>query len=472
VTSTSLLTTNPQHFLLRVSTLVRTKALRPFFLALTSCALYLAAFYLPHAWPLVFIALVPLISAARRARTTLRAAWCGYMVGAVAVGASTIWMLMVPSALTRPVYVVGLIISWLLVVIVLGLSLALWAALIHRVKKRTGLLISVILGAALVLFEYLRMHAFNILTYAPGVENPAFFSPGFLGYPLADNPAFLQLAALGGIYLLSFTAATVNVVFAALLRVKRIYAVSVALALLIVSLIPAEAIRGNSFGASEQYQVGFMSIHAPPEPSEGGRRETLSYQADMSRAIEELTQAGADIILLPEGAEYFPVHKAPSGVTVLGTVRITPSTEGGRGHLGMFAGTGDAEATLVRTKQALTPQGEYPILLFTSILGLFGKADLVDEFRGNRGFSTGPEGTGLSVGSIRASVFFCIEMFHPGLGKTLVNEQGAHIIFALLSHAFFSYSPSLTVDTERLRCKLWKPVCRSSLLPILALLFP
>lgn len=422
-------------------------ARRPLVLALLSAALYVAAFYLPHGWALAFVALVPLIVAARAASSWRHAALMGYLVGGTGVGASVIWMLMVPAAFARPAFLAGAVVSWLLVVIVLGLAMAAWAALV-RAAPHLSLPVILALSLAFAILEYLRMHAFNVLTYAPGIENPAFFSPGFLGYPLADGGAWLALAAWGGIYLMSLAAASANLAIAALaLRRRPRAALASFAALALASLLPAHALLAPPPGG-EPVRMGVISIHAPFENGKAGRGD--AYVADLLRAIRELADDGAEVILLPEGAPSLPDLDIPEGVTIIGTLPAITPDDPTKGYLGAFSRAAGKDPEMIRAKRALTPQGEYTIALFRSVLSVAGHGGLVDAFRGRAGYSTGWDGDAAALPrGIRASVIFCIEMYYPGFGKALRAAQGSGIIAATLSHATFWYPPTLPKDTER-----------------------
>lgn len=431
--------------------------IRPSLLALLASALLALAYRVPGFWPVSFVALVPLMFAVTRAKSTRAAFLYGFIPGLTTAAVGTSWFfasLPLPASFGVGNPLDGLIfvgLSWLLVVLSLSPWKGVWAAAIRAFDFGKPFDIA----AASVLFvaaEYLQMLSFNWLTFAAGVGNPPFFSAGFLGYPLADDSAYLQLAAFGGVYALSLLVVLANLAFFALLRVgNRRAAAGLAIALMVIALLPVASWRSTlAPPAKSSITVGLMTLRSPIRP-EG---ETPEEQADALAAVRSAAAGGASLILVPEDSRLFTPFSDRSVLDVLGNTDAAVIDSGSAaspsGGL-MLAATENrlGHVSLVRTKIALTPQGEYLPSLFALFLTATGNRTAADAFSSAHDYRNGSLGSAITLRGATVSVMFCSETLMPGIARELVAAQGSDLLLNPASHAWFSSSPSLEADVLR-----------------------
>lgn len=437
--------------------------INPYLLALLSGALMAFAYRIPGAWFVSFVALVPLLTAVYCAKNAAGAARMGFLAGLLVTGTATSWFFAVlPLSATFgvlvPLYgVVFVTFSWILVVAVLALPLALFAVVARELPPKNPLDVF----SLAVLYagcEYLRLYTFNLLTMDPGASNPAFFSAGSIAWPLLDSASWGQIAAFGGLYPLGVVVVGINVLFYILLERttrRRALLALLAVSIVIVSLVPVAGIRARfSTDMRVPTRVAIVSLaHDRTEPTNVWRvREAEELQS----FVHDASSLGADLIILPEGSQLFipfaphtvgEYLSATSSTTVIdsGTIRV----RSGERPIRAFANT-RTDNHAVRDKKVLTPQGEYLPFLFRSLLHVFGAYAAEERFDAGRMFSPGNgDGRAVSAGPIHASVLFCLEVMYPGLSARLAHEQGSNLIAVTASHSVFGESTSLERDTMR-----------------------
>lgn len=426
---------------------------KPLLLSCLSGVLFLVAAYVPHLWFLVFIALIPFIYGVRGSHTLSQAFLQGLVCGSIVLGGSTAATLSAGLASSigtlDPLFDRFLVfLSWLLFFLPLVPTVSVFALFLRSPKTLTPISIAWLTGAWVTL-EYLRMFVFNIATYAQGVGNPPFFSAGSLGYFLADNSSFLQLAAFGGVYVMSAFVVAVNLAlyfFLAGPRRIRIRGIGTILSiLLLIAVLPvAEFRQAGETRTLQSLRVGIMALY--PESHE-------VYEQELAQAVTAFAVTPPDLIVLPEGALY-PAAAADNAreelahTSILGTRFST---------LGDFqaniaeAGTSMEARTVVRGKSVLAAQGEYIVGVFAWAANHMGLEEELVRFRANGTLSAMRFGAGFPVGSfgLRASAVFCVEMLMPHIGSRLIQREDSDILVFMLSHAQFNGAYTLEVDTQR-----------------------
>jgi apolipoprotein N-acyltransferase len=445
----------------RILSLYRTmrSAMRfPSVLVLASGILILLAFYLPFGWPLIFIALVPLCYAIRHSKNARHAFLLGMLVGAFIVGGTTSWFfaaLPFPAFEHRPlVSFLAVFVSWSIALLAMSPLTGVWAAAVKYAR------IDTVIGGAFAVVawgicEYARMYLFTLVTLAPGINNPPFFSAGFLGYPLADNASWLQLASFGGVYLMSAVVVAINLLFFAVIvrsrRQTQRKLMFLAAIILLVSVIPLASVRASlDQRAVTPLRVGVVSLYLPKEAHTAGFKFSPSFRKEVDEAMGSFSSMSLDVILLSEGARYLNAGAsftpASSSPVIIDSWVATTSVPVAVGYAGSLD---KSVQSAIRAKRVLTPQGEYVINIFRLISSWFGKdaAHIANSF----GFATGSWGNALSIpqAHLRASVMFCVEMLMPGLGASLVREEGSDVLFFMLSQGDFRDSFLLYTDTFR-----------------------
>lgn len=407
---------------------------RPLLLTLLSSVLYLSAFYVPHAWFLVFFALIP-ISMVARSTTPVRAYGYGLLFSFIVIGGCLSWLLSaIPSntfnfELTF-LFSLGVFLSWILAVVSIAPVLALWVLMVRVIRIRSTILYIGILSLLYVVLEYARMISFNVLSFESEVANPPWFSFGFIGYPLADGGMWLGLASFGGVYALSFVVVLVNLGMLHLFenakkKWNRLFAV---LVLVIgVSFIPMQEPQKEYY----MDEVGIMSIHG-----------TIDERAQLvQRAVDSLLIEGADTIVLPEGGR----ASTTDAVSIVKSASVSIGTNP-RSLIGVYVS--EETETLIRTKEVLTPQGEYFPTIVKGVLNLLSLQKTTNRLNPDHAFRTALTEEVVEA-DINTTALLCSEIFSPGLGSVLVHQNESDALFVLLSHSRFTYPHTLETDTRR-----------------------
>ncbi|MGH7175725.1 MAG: hypothetical protein ACREGR_05215, partial [Minisyncoccia bacterium] len=360
----------------------------PFLLALLSGVLLSVAYRVPGAWPLSFVALVPLFSIIYQERRAWTIFWSGSLAGVLLMGTATSWFfsaLPLPAILgTFPPLQAFLFVfaSWVLVVLVTGPVVGLWALIIRSLTP-SRVLDALAVAILFVAGEYLRMFTFNLLTFSTTISNPLFFSPGFLGYPLMDNGGWRELGMFG-IGAVSLVVVLINLAFYELIcnRAERKHtwgAIGLAAGITLVSFLPIAEARAYFETSAKTLRIAVFSI---PRPT--GLDDDPAFSAQIRLALPAALAEQPDLVLLPEDAELFTPFSsatlANSGThAVIIDSGTLPTPDGSRVEEA-FADS-STTTTPIRSKSIFTPQGEYLPALGELILGLGGSGQAIERFQ-------------------------------------------------------------------------------------------
>lgn len=428
-----------------------------------SGVLLVIASRVPGAWPISFMALLPLLVAVARSTSRMQIFLCGMFAGVPMMGAALWWLfdaLPLPPAFGDISPALGLTtvgVSFVILTLAFGALIGGWTLFAYALRQwRFGLVAAAVSWLA---FEYLRMVAYNLLTFAPHVYNPPFFSAGFVGYPLADSLGWLQFAAVGGVYMLGLAVVLGNLLAYRILLVPHrrvVLAVSFVALIAVVHVAPfasfMELLRNEV--PRHTITVAALSLRTPANADPVIRAPA---EATMLDFVRQASYAGADLVALTEESNLFAPfsERTPYG-TIGGRQRTTVVDsgtvlleDGTRVRRAIAADTLGIDSGLFQDKRILTPKGEYlPTLLSSIVTGLGGEKYL-DRFAAKRNYSLGQNGFPGAVAGVKFSVLLCIEAMQPGLAAQVVREQKSDLITILASHAWFGVSPALAQDTYR-----------------------
>jgi apolipoprotein N-acyltransferase len=250
----------------------------PFGVLLSGALVALATTDLAPGW-VGFAALLPLLAAIDAGLTPGRAVATGWLAGAALYGIGLAWA---PLSGIRgiPLAVVGVY------VLVLAASLACYCGALAWLRRRDRALCFALAPALWIALEYARSR--GTLGY-PWQQ---------LGYALADYPALLPLASVGGVYALSLWMVALQS-GAVALRARPPLALAWATVLFAapLALVPAPAAQI----ANAELRIAAVQPHvlAP------GRASDAVFRSNLGRLLElsEATRAGApDLLVWPESA--------------------------------------------------------------------------------------------------------------------------------------------------------------------------
>lgn len=404
-----------------------------FWLAAVSGALYALAYPGAGAWPLVFVAFVPLLRALDDADLHWsRALGLGLTSGFVAQLMACHWLLATLHEFAR--------LPWLLAAAAtLGLCayqggvFALFAWLCWMAKRR---------GRALSVFAPLSMAAAEFLY-------PALF-PSYVG-AVVRPLALLQLAELGGPALVTLLAMSVNAAVHVAWTVQRTGLASVAKRRAVLRpLVVAGAclLLAYAYGAvritqlrariasAPRLTVGVVQANARAFSSLSDRGELRRLHAEQSKQF----QRPVELLIWPETSlHYALVPGTKSARQLLGplatAVLFGGLTQGPASSLYNSAYLADAGGRVLgRTdKQHLIPFAEY--------VPLSARFPALDRWLPNSGqFVAGPEAGALPLGSHRLGVSLCYEDLLPGFVRQAVARTNPHLLVNLSNDVWFGRS--------------------------------
>ena len=288
---------------------------RPILLGLCSGILLSIGYRVPGLWIVLFIALVPLLYGITTAKSKVKVVLAGASAGIPLMGTATFWffgVLPLPTSYGLSSPLIGLLfvtLSWLLVILVTGVVVGFWALAVSYFKIRSVIDLFVV-AFLWIGGEFLRLLTFNALTFSPDIHNPAFFSAGFLAYPLMDSENLRQLASLGGVYVCSFFVVLINVAVFYCLTQKitqnkklKLCAVLIGIPVLF-ALIPIVKIKESlDHNKTAQVKIAIMSVDVPPNLDETQTFAPIATQ-ELSY-IQKASTQNVDMILLPEDSRLF-----------------------------------------------------------------------------------------------------------------------------------------------------------------------
>ena len=408
-------------------------------------------------WPLLFVALVPLMTFVMRKGPRLSFV-AGMVTGSFYHAGMLYWIVIVlgrygglPLALSVP--------AMLLLSLFMGLYTALFAGLLSYflAGKNAGGRVSVrILFAAPVLWVGLDWLRGVLFSGFPWMD---------LGYGLAFQPIFLQIADLGGHHLITFALVLTNgLVLVAVNQFrhgnsgKAVRKVRMTVSLAVLFLLFAggySVFRYQQFSrASEmspKLQVAVVQGNIPQDEKWTSTRKKSTLDIYHRLAEEAVSKNDATLVVWPETALPF----FPSNDPLFSTVT---SWAAGRG-LWLLTGAPyfvlntDLErpfnkavsyfnsALLVNPsgkvvgrydKQHLVPFGEY-----VPLRKQFPFLEPLVESVGN--FSFGSSSVPLSTGTFKLGVLICYESIFPNLARQEV-DAGANVLVNITNDAWYGRS--------------------------------
>lgn len=424
----------------------------------------------PDVWFFGALGVVPFAYVLYQVTDPKSATILGFIFGLAYSGAAIMWFWdVLPLDWTGTTAIKGFIFvgfSWSMVTLILGVFFSLFAVAFMRLK--TGTWQDIPLAASLwTVLQYLQMWGFAFLT-APGLSvGGPHFSPTMLGYSLAAFSPLLQLASIGGVYILTFLAAGLGFTLyhALLCNGKSTRLATMAIILLVVGIALYDKshplISTRTAPDVRTTRVALVSTDFSVAPA-----RTKEEQAVRSDVVETIVRTGAkdmrapDIVIFPEAAEFF-AHSKTDPLTL------------GRESFGVeisFVDSGTAQVGLdrfvnmrfydkgIRTSNTywkifLVPQGEYAPWLFKKLLQLIGVSKDEQRVMHERMVTAGTHTEVALIAGVRAGALFCSDALSPRLYTDLTRD-GAELLINASSHSWFHSSPrvdALAVTLAKVR---------------------
>ncbi|MFZ2300069.1 MAG: apolipoprotein N-acyltransferase [Candidatus Moraniibacteriota bacterium] len=447
---------------------IRNKEYSLFLLPLASGIVCSITFDISWAWPLVFVALTPLLIFLTRARQkcgTRDAFAGGFLFGLIFFGVVLFWFFDshpldwagVADPQTSLIFVS---IAWAVSVIVLSLFTGAWAAAFQVFRRST--FFDITLGAALwVVFEWLRTFGFSLVSYGDGTFWGAHWTFGNLGYTLADSP-FLPWASVGGMYLLSFIIVAVNIAFFLCVEKRfrlsqQTYIAATILAILFILATTFLSLSSLGHPSSPRISVALLYTDFPSgfsvfaDESRTRREVFLSLLAQIREEKQK-----PDLVVFPEDtrflASFSPMSRkallqSVSGGTSMTFVDSARTTIDGKPFSVLSYYDENGLITGEYTKLLLVPHGEYLPFFTGGMARLFGNGAWADAFMKSREYARGESPVVVRTGQGNFGSLFCSEILSDVLYGTLARD-GAEVLINNASLSFAHGSMRLARQTR------------------------
>ncbi len=410
-------------------------------LVFSSGAVSAVAFSYTFLWPLGIISFAFLIYVLKNETSPKKGALLGALYGLPFMAGSILWWFgsfpLTSSGINDPVASALLLTTaWIMVSVTLSISSMLFGALFVLFKKNNWS--DVLLITSLwVLSEVLRTIFFFILTMAPESLPGLHWTFGFSGYILSGSPLLLQLASLGGVYLLGFIFALLASVFvySKYSLAKRLI---VAFIFVTVLYIPFPDINFSN-------EPSLRTIITKTTENSYFSSKSIDREAQLKRITELIKKATAtisniDLIVLPEDSRFLELQSDAqiSALPIENTTYIIDSSRvqlpnGSATSKIMTYARGEG-VTRQYTKRLLVPEGEYLSYTYKTLLVTFGLKEKIREFISTKAYSRGDLDTATLVNnSLPVAASLCSEIYSPHLQRNLSQDSG--IIVNMGSHS-------------------------------------
>ncbi len=400
-------------------------------LALLSGVLLTLSFPTYDLWPLAWISLVPLLFALRASGGVPKreAFLLGWAAGTIHFASTIYWVTisMIDFGGMRPLVAYPLM---LLLAAYLGLYPALFSIAMVRLPW----------AAAPFLWTALELARGRLLTGFPWA---------LIGYSQYRNLTLIQIADIGGVYLVGFIVVLVNAALASVIVQRRRRAVTapltwVALSLLLATLLYGRARLAEPYGA-EQLRVAVIQGNIPQERKwdDQYRREAIDIYSRLTRGF-----AGSDLVVWPETAapfffeaesrwreELINLARRERVPLLFGSpaMRIIPDQKPVLLNSAYLISPLDEGVKIARyDKIHLVPFGEY-----VPIKALLFFVDKMAEGIGD--FIPGSQIVVLEGAKEKVGVVICFEVIFPELVRQFVL-QGARVMTTITNDAWFGRS--------------------------------
>lgn len=329
-----------------------------------------------------------------------------------------------------------------------ALALLLFALTIHRWP-----LITYTFPVVWVVAEVLGSVSFSIYSIGPGITPNIYFSFGYLGYLLAELAELAAVASFFGVYGLSFLSALVTLLVWQLYKFFTGKDRSYCLLILAVVLFGFVLIC-NYFYSPTKMSISQKVIAIDTTYDERYSRDKTAVRVknlELRKAIEASFKYAPNLVLLPEDSRLTRSFESDDQVlSFLSSLdeEISPVVvDSSR----LEIGSGDAierafyydlknQSVYHADKQYLVPQGEFLPYFTEVLLKLTAQKTLLEQFRANQNYVSGPINDYSSLPDYLPGILFCAESVSPLKIKQISSEHPHGLILYPSSHAWF-HSP-------------------------------
>jgi apolipoprotein N-acyltransferase len=419
---------------------------KPVFVAIFAGAITAAAVHIPLLWWLSIFGLILFLKTLKSNEGSL-ALPVGMAYGLTYTGASLyeFWESLPFSAvgISFPfdLLIVGM--SWTILTGVLGMTLGIAGFLYVRFAPSRVIERALFVASLVTLLQYLQMWLYALLMTDGIAPLEAHLSSSMIGYSLVHVSILLQLASIGGIYLLTWSTVCIAVLVFEYSKRSPPTPHTVAMSILLVSsaicvsLFDATTYFPLHNASKPELRVALVTTYFPPNPARGDA--SVHTQLDSAIRDWEKTNVAPDIMIFPESEGFFHYSRLDppqfSKEVFSHDVEFIDSRISSSTHEKIVVLYGK-EGEETSGKRFLAPLGEY-----TPLFALAATAPISTHTTSHRGLDL-KAGESSILRSEKASIgaLFCSEVLSPTLYRTLTRD-GAELLVNISSHAWFNDSP-------------------------------
>ncbi|MCX6819957.1 MAG: hypothetical protein NT019_01575 [Candidatus Adlerbacteria bacterium] len=416
------------------------------------------SFYFPYGWPVVpaaFALFLYILS-----RSTARESFTlGTIFGFCIIGSSLGWVLTLLPLDRMGIYnqvfsVCAVFGVWFLSALVLAATVGLFALQVRTYIKTFWILC--IAPFLWIAGELMRAALFSLVMWGSGSTFGTDFSFGFIGYTFAASPGLLWFAQVGGVYALSWLAATLGTfLYIAATHTKissraRSYSfVGIYICIFAVGFglpNPLKVEIDPKVVVVDGLRIVPISTHLDPSLYYT-QAQLLASEKSLASKINTALEQKPDIIILPEYFHFLrnqmllpPALRTTllEGLKKTNTLLVdSEATPGGQGTIVFFDGT---SGTVVarQEKHYLMPFGEYLPQSLIFILKSLGFGKEIRDIVANKEYVPSEESFSsrtFTWKSANLAVFACSEVFAP-FGYKEASNAGVTILINVASHGW------------------------------------
>jgi apolipoprotein N-acyltransferase len=409
-----------------------------------------------------------LIVAVTNASTRKRAFVCGLLSGTFLYGSlfTAVGVSLLPFewyGIPDP-YMEGVLLVFSVVVasLVMGLSAGLFGSLVHSLKAQRWYDI-LLIPSAWVLTEVFGAYLYYLYTLGPGSFLGPHFTLGYIGYVLAEDPVFLQLAWFGGVYVLSFAVVFISVASAFAVRLKRktytclLIAIAAVWTCCFVFLSSASRDTAYDIGTNRALSVAVISRYMEPAPEQNAEFREARFREllDLLTPLRDL-----DAVVFPENAAFTRTLResareeerevvAQTGREKQPPVLIDSYDSLQDGIYTSYVSLPNEVSKELGEKQFLLAFGEYIPYFYQFILRYISGENSLQTALKARNYVPGRESPLGLINGVLVAVRFCDEVMSPFLYRDQVRH-GAGMLINISSLSWFHGSPFVYEHMQRI----------------------
>lgn len=412
------------------------------------------AFNIALPWYLPGIIFSLALFALEREHVARRRFILGYLLGICILGGAffaIFWhALPLGWAVEAPIVVqwffVGL--AWFLATAVGALPMSLWGyAILHISLGSWRDYITI--PSFFVLCEWFSACLMEFGMSGSGSLQGPHFGNGFIGLTLADAILPLQLSALGGVYLLSFTIVATGLFFSRLFSCTQISILSLLFGIGLIASISIASHHLQIPPVTEgTFRVSALSTDVPP--LRGVAADESALHSEAIRALLTTTPK-SDVVLVPEATDFIgyarrhdiSLRDLLKGAVIIDSGKI-PVSEGFSFRRVSYLDT-ETDTRAFSYKRFLVSTGEYMPYIFMPFEHI---SSAVRELAHSRRFLSGPTSPLPLIKNVRSVALSCNEIFSPVLYQE-ASRAGATVFLNIASHTWYQRSYSVFLQTQR-----------------------